>query len=134
MSTPSDQPPPSAPKSPLSGANLPSAPTPAPAPSVSPAGSGLSKPAFKVTRSPFSPKITGAAAGSSGGPMAIGTASALGASSPSAATARPPVRKRVSATGDFTAQESSGLVLLDFIAAAIAVAAAVMMALAYFKQ
>ncbi len=123
MSTSPDQPPPSAPKSPLSGASTPPAPAPAPAPS----GSGLTKSAFKVTRSPFAPRISGA-----GG--AAPAASPLGSGGASQPPGRVASRKIVTATGDFTKQESPGLVVLDFICAAVAIGAAVMMALDYFKQ
>ncbi len=123
MSTSSDQPLPTAPKSPLSGASIPSAPAPAPTPfPAAPApGSGLSKPSFKVTRSPFAPRI------STGGPGSAATMAA-------APAVRSPARKTVSASGEFTKPESSGLVVLDLIAAGVAIAAAVMMALAYFKK
>jgi hypothetical protein len=85
----------------------------------------LTKPAFKVTRSPFAPRIAGQ------GGLAASAASTAAAP---AAAARPPARKRVSATGDFTAEEKPAMVALDFVAAAVAIAAAVMMALAYFKN
>lgn len=123
MSTPSDQPLPSAPKSPLSGASIPPAPAPAPGFGSAADGAGLTKPAFKVTRSPFAPKISGSGA--------LGSASASAAP---ATPARPPARKHVSATGNFTSEEKPAMVLLDFVAAAVAIAAAVMMALAYFKK
>lgn len=125
MSTSPDETPPSAPKSPLSGAPIPPAPAPAPAPAAS--SSGLTKSAFKVTRSPFAPRISGTPGASGASPLG-----AAGGSS--AAPGRVPARKVVTATGDFTKQESAGLVALDFIAAAVAIAAAVMMALDYFKQ
>ncbi len=125
MSTPSDQPLPSAPKSPLSGASIPPAPAPAAgAASSASVGAGLTKPTFKVTRSPFSPKITGAGGAGAGAADVSATNTA----------ARPPARKKVAATGDFTAEEKPALVVLDFLAAGVAIAAAVMMALAYFKK
>jgi hypothetical protein len=129
MSTPSDQSIPSAPKSPLSGAPIAPAPAPAPAPSVAPAAPGLSKPAFKVTRSPFAPKISGGTSGPLTGPMSIGLSTAN-----AAPAAKLPTRKFASASGKITKEEGPALVVLDLIAAGVSVAAAVMMALAYFKQ
>ncbi|HTB63003.1 MAG TPA: hypothetical protein VK737_05385 [Opitutales bacterium] len=118
MSTPSENPSPT-PMSPLSGAPAASAP----------------KPAFKVTRSPFAPKITGAvpaagaAAGTSGGPMAIGASSALGDAPVPGLT-----RKVVSAQAQRSDEVGPALLVVDFLAGGVAVAAAVMIALQYFKQ
>jgi hypothetical protein len=104
MSTPSDLPPP-APKSPLS--------------SPSPLGSPQSfdaapKPSFKVTRSPFAPKISGQS-----------SASALAEEGPT-----PPkpslTRKASSNRGGGGDDASPVLVLVDFVCAAVAIAAAVM--------
>jgi hypothetical protein len=99
---------------------------------------GAPKPAFKVTRSPFAPKISGtaaapattAAAGSGPGPMSIGTSSALGDSLPIPGM----TRKTVSARNAPTNEVGAPLVVLDFITAAVAIAGAVMLALDYFNH
>ncbi len=128
MSTSPDQPLPSAPKSPLSGASIPAAPAPAPA--TSPAESALPKSAYKVTRSPFSPKIAGGTAGPLSGPMALGSP---GSFETAPGGGIPVARKTVSASGKIVAQESSALVVLDLIAAGVAIAAAVMIAMSLYK-
>jgi len=116
MSTPSDNPT--------------SIPVATPAPSAP-------KPAYKVTRSPFAPKITGIPAAASTAaptstgpnPMSIGTSSALSAAPMPGLT-----RKTVSARSAPTNEASAPLVVLDLIAAAVAVAAAVMLGLEYYKH
>ena len=126
MSTPSDSPSPS-PMSPLSGAPTPSTPA-----------TGAPKPAFKVTRSPFAPKITGTVAapattaptGSISGPMSIGTTSALGSGLPTPGM----TRKTVSARAARNEDTSPALVVLDLIAAGVAIAAAVLIGLAYYQH
>lgn len=126
MSTPSDNPTPS-PMSPLTGAPASNAP-----------GPGAPKPAFKVTRSPFAPKITGTATapagaiptGSVSGAMSIGGASALGEGLPTPGM----MRKTVSARSSGNTEVGAPLVLLDFIAAAVAIAGAVMLAMDYYKH
>jgi len=108
MSTPSDS---SAPKSPLG----------APSPLGTPHLGDAPKPAFKVTRSPFAPKITGqAVTGLHTGPISI--------TSPDAPTPpKPTAARRSSARRSGGGDEvSPALLLLDFICAAVAIAAAVM--------
>jgi uncharacterized membrane protein len=94
------------------------------------------KPAYKVTRSPFAPKIigtpaaAGAPASTGSNPMSIGASSALGDGLPMPGLTRKTVSARAARNND----ASPALVVLDLIAAAVAIAAAVMIGLAYFKQ
>ncbi len=112
--------------SPLTGAPTPAASAPS-----------APKPAFKVTRSPFAPKIIGTAStpagtiptGSVSGAMSIGAASALGD-----APAPGMMRKTVSARAAQDNEIGAPLVLLDFIAAAVAIAGAVTLAMDYYKH
>ena len=103
MSTPSDLPS-SAPKSPLGAPSpLGSAPTFDAAP----------KPSFKVTRSPFAPKISGQAA-----------PSALPLEGPT--PPKPSLTRRASSKRGGGDDASPVMLVLDFICAAVAIAAAVM--------
>jgi hypothetical protein len=80
------------------------------------------KPAFKVTRSPFAPKITGQ--GSTGlqtSPMSLG--SAMGPTPPRPTHVRKASLGRSGGSGETT----PALLAVDFICAAVAIAAAVMM-------
>src|SRR5580698_1908969 len=107
MSTPSDMP---APKSPLG----------APSPLGTTHPGEAPKPAFKVTRSPFAPKIAGqAATGLQTGPMSIS-----GSEAP--APPRPSQVRRSSSRSGGGDDASPALLAVDFICAAVAIAAAVM--------
>jgi hypothetical protein len=95
------------------------------------------KPAFKVTRSPFAPKIIGTATtpggtiptGSVSGAMSIGASSALGD-----APVPGLMRKTVSARASQDHEVGAPMVVVDFIAAAVAIAGAVMLAMDYYKH
>jgi len=129
MSTPSENPSPN-PISPFGG--VPASSAPASSVPVAP------KPAFKVTRSPFAPKISGTATAPAGpaapnAPLSIGASGTLADAAP-----RPMARKTVTArrgsSGSSGAPVGAPLLVLDLICAAVAVAAAVMLAhgLGYF--
>ena len=110
MSTPSDSPTP-APKSPLGA--------------PSPLGSlhsheSAPKPTFKVTRSPFAPKITGqATTGLQTGPISL-------SSSDAPAPPKPTAARRSAARRSGGDDATPALVAVDFICAAVAIGAAVM--------
>jgi hypothetical protein len=76
------------------------------------------KPAFKVTRSPFAPKITG-----QGGASAMSFSSAAGPTPP-----KPVLGRKASGGGSAAGggDASPALLAVDFICAAVAIGAAVM--------
>jgi hypothetical protein len=103
MSTPSDTPAPKSP-SPLGAHPMEAAP----------------KPAFKVTRSPFAPKITGqGVTGLQTGPISI--TAAAGPTPP-----KPTLARKTTASKSGDDEATPAMLALDFICAAVAIGAAVM--------
>jgi hypothetical protein len=121
-------------------------PTPeaASTPSKSPLAAGdITKPAFKVTRSPFAPKIGGVSTGPLTGPMSIGASSALGpasatrpAAGASAGAPRPAgtTARAVAARRAAPADTNVAWFILELIAAGVSVAAAVLMGLSLYGK
>lgn len=109
---------------------LPPTPPPSGADAPKPA---VAKPAFKVTRSPFAPKLGGAAGPA---PISIGGAAALSSvatpSSPTAARAP----RAAPASRPIVAQDKPSVVglVIDIAAAAVAVAFTIEFALSYFSS
>jgi hypothetical protein len=119
--------------------NTPDSPTPppsdsgVPASTPPPAAASAPKPAFKVTRSPFAPKLGGAS-----GPAPISISATAGLSSvptssgPTAARAPRAAPQQARAVASSSKPSMAGLVV-DIIAAGIAIAFAVLIALNYFS-
>jgi hypothetical protein len=109
---------------------------PPPAPKSSPlSGDAGTKPAFKVTRSPFSPRIGG---GASSSPMAIGATAALGsAAAPTkAGGAGMTASGRPISTGRKRGGEETTLPLfvIDLLAAGVAIAFCAIMLVNYLNK
>jgi hypothetical protein len=93
------------------------------------------KPAFKVTRSPFAPKLGGIGGPAGPAPISIGSGSALAAVSASTPTAGRPPKAAAPARPVVTDSGKPSVVgfVVDVVAAAVAVSFAIMFALNYFS-
>jgi hypothetical protein len=113
--------------------NTPDSPTPPPSDSGVPASTpppSAPKPAFKVTRSPFAPKLGGA---SGPAPISISATAGLSSVSSGPTAARAPRAAPQQARASASSKPSMAGLVIDIIAAGIAIAFAVLIALNYFS-